>query len=177
MGLARNLMGRLRSHQRDRHNGYWDRFSVYLTSRDEQMRELEALILRIAEPAGNKVKGKLAGSRNLFSSLSQHVMAADSQRREELLGKRRRRVASSGNARDVLSTAFRRRKALRGWNGDYEYSATVLSDGSVRYGKKVYDSPNAAGRAALRKRCNGWSFWHYRDRRGEWLPLKTLKRR
>jgi hypothetical protein len=31
VGLADNLMGRLKGHLRDRHRGLWDRFSVYLT--------------------------------------------------------------------------------------------------------------------------------------------------
>ena len=40
VGLASNLMGRLKSHLRDRHNGAWDKFSVYLTVRDEHIKEL-----------------------------------------------------------------------------------------------------------------------------------------
>ena len=31
VGLATNLMGRLKTHIKDRHHGAWDRFSVYLT--------------------------------------------------------------------------------------------------------------------------------------------------
>ena len=41
VGLANNLIGRLKTHLRDRHRGSWDRFSVYLTSDAEHMRELE----------------------------------------------------------------------------------------------------------------------------------------
>ena len=59
VGLASNLMGRLKSHLRDHHHGAWDRFSVYLTSRDDQMKDLESLVLRMVKPVGNKVKGKL----------------------------------------------------------------------------------------------------------------------
>ena len=54
VGLATNLMGRLKSHLKDRHHGSWDRFSVYLTMKDEHMKELESLLLRIVNPVGNK---------------------------------------------------------------------------------------------------------------------------
>lgn len=65
VGLASNLRGRLHGHLADRHAGAWDRFSVYLTEGDEHLRELEALLLRIASPQGNKVYGKLSGSEDL----------------------------------------------------------------------------------------------------------------
>lgn len=53
VGLASNLMGRLKGHVRDRHEGLWNRFSVYLTAHSEQshIRELDALLLRITKPA------------------------------------------------------------------------------------------------------------------------------
>lgn len=63
VGLASNLMGRLKGHLRDRHRGLWDRFSVYLTTDHEHMKELESLILRIVRPAGNKVSGGLGDPR------------------------------------------------------------------------------------------------------------------
>ena len=53
VGLANNLIGRLKTHLRDRHRGLWDRFSVYLTSDADHMRELESLLIRIAKPTGN----------------------------------------------------------------------------------------------------------------------------
>ena len=37
VGLAGNLSGRQKNHRRDRHSGLWDRFSVYLTVRDERV--------------------------------------------------------------------------------------------------------------------------------------------
>ena len=37
VGLANNLMLRLKQHLRDRHNGVWDRFGVYLTVHNEHI--------------------------------------------------------------------------------------------------------------------------------------------
>jgi len=56
VGFVGNLMGRLKTHLKDRHHGSRDRFSVYLTVRDEHMKELESLLLRIVHPAGKKMK-------------------------------------------------------------------------------------------------------------------------
>lgn len=173
VGLAKNLMGRLRTHKRDRHNGYWDRFSVYLTRRDEHMRELEALLLRIVEPAGNKVRGKFAGAKNLLGTLNRRAAQIDKERRDGLLGRRRRRVRARGGK--ALDGALSRPKRLRGEDGRWEYRAVLGPNGLIRYGRETYDSPNAAARAAVGRRCNGWTFWKYRDRRGEWVPLKNLK--
>lgn len=60
VGLASNLRSRLGHHLRDRHQDSWGRFSVFLTIGDTHLKELEALILRIVKPTGNKVKGKFA---------------------------------------------------------------------------------------------------------------------
>lgn len=86
VGLANNLMGRLKQHLRDRHNGSWDRFSVYLTEHDGHMKELESLLLRIATPSGNKQTGKFARSENLHLSLNRRVKEIDDDRRALLLG-------------------------------------------------------------------------------------------
>ena len=49
-------------------------------------------------------------------------------------------------------------------------------DGTVSYDGKVYDTPGAAAKAALRRPANGWSFWRYKDDKGNWVPLRRLKR-
>lgn len=58
VGLASNLMNQVNHHLRDRHRRKWDRFSVCLTD-DDHIRPLEALLLRIVDPPGNRVKGHL----------------------------------------------------------------------------------------------------------------------
>ena len=65
VGLANNLMGRLKSHLGDRHHGYWDRFSVYLTIDDEHMKELESLLLRIIEHSGNSDSNSFMSSSSI----------------------------------------------------------------------------------------------------------------
>ena len=76
VGLASNLKGRLHAHLRDRHQNDWDRFSVYLTTRDEHMKELESLLLRIMSPKGNIQGGKFKESQNLNPGHEQECQAA-----------------------------------------------------------------------------------------------------
>lgn len=73
VGLATNLLSRLKQHLKDQHAKSWDRFSVYVTVHDEHMRELESLLLRIGAPKGNKRSGKFIKSTNLRPSLNRGI--------------------------------------------------------------------------------------------------------
>jgi len=76
------LRSRLKHHLRDRHQESWDRFSVYLTLGDKHLRELEALILRIVQPSGNKQKGKFPHSEDIRPKFTRNVR----QSQRELTG-------------------------------------------------------------------------------------------
>ncbi len=65
VGLARNLKSRVKQHVRDKHAGKWTHFSLYIIRHPEHIKELESLLLRIAYPAGNSVKGKLRRSGSI----------------------------------------------------------------------------------------------------------------
>ena len=101
IGLAQNLMGRLKTHLRDRHRGSWDRFSVYLTIHDEHMRELEALLLRIVAPSGNRTRGRFAEASSLLPMLDYFMQESDADRRAQIIGgpavRRRRRQRIRGH--------------------------------------------------------------------------------
>src|SRR4051794_25332049 len=73
VGLATALRGRLRAHVKNRHGTSWDSFSIYLTIKDQHLREIEALLLRIANPPGAKQRGKLAQSRDMRKRISQAI--------------------------------------------------------------------------------------------------------
>ena len=181
IGLARNLMGRLRQHMQDRHNGRWDRFSVYLTGSSEHMKELESLMLRIVDPPGNKVKGKFSRSEDLRRTLNKNIRAKDDERRAGLLGGlvakrwRRGQVTKAGRVVPLSAVSDKRRK-LFGSKAGWEYHATLLKNGTIKFAGKTYETPTAAARAAVKGRANGWNFWRYRDSNGEWVRLKMLKK-
>ena len=186
VGLAKNLAGRLKSHLRDHHKGSWDRFSVYVTIGDQHMRELEALILRITKPVGNKVQGKFAKSENLLLRLRREYRAEVRREEEQLLGLRRaakppRRIRVVGRKskatgrRPTLAPYVNRAFNIRGRYKGRSYRARVRSDGTIRFGDKIYNSPSLAGKAVKGRSTNGWTFWNFERSPGDWVLLKELR--
>jgi hypothetical protein len=57
VGLASNIFSRLDSHTKNKHKGKWNRFAIYRIVRVRYMKDIEALVLRIAKPPGNAVGG------------------------------------------------------------------------------------------------------------------------
>ncbi len=181
VGLANNLMARLKTHLRDRHHGSWDRFSVYLTVHDDHMKELESLVLRIVNPSGNKQIGKFANSKNLRLTLNQQMKEVDADRRALLIGgqiarRRRRTKTKKGKGTKVLAGIVDRRIALKATYRGRKLRATLRKDGSIGFRNKLYDSPTGAARIATGRNCNGWEFWSYRNEKGEWVKLRELRR-
>jgi hypothetical protein len=180
VGLASNLMSRLKTHLRDRHKGLWDRFSVYLVHDSEHIRQLESLLLRIAKPTGNRVAGRMTRSSNLYRQLHLAIKRVDDNDRASLLGvnalrQRRKRVTRLGKGTLMLAGLIEKRIVLRGERGGKSYKATLRTDGYTWYGGKRYESPSGAGKAALGHSVNGWTFWRYRKGRKVWVPLKGLR--
>lgn len=181
VGLASNLMGRLKGHIRDRHKGLWDRFSVYLTSEPSHTRELESLILRIARPSGNRVKGRFSGSDNLYRTVNRQMREVDADRRASILGghvaeRRRRNKASKQKGPRALAGLSDRSIRLKAAYEGRKYRARLRTDGTIRYNRRLYKSPSAAAKAVVRGPCNGWNFWHYRNHAGEWVTLSSIRR-
>jgi hypothetical protein len=186
VGLASNLAGRLNTHRRDRHKGLWDRFSVYLTIGDEHMRELEALLLRIIQPTGNKVKGKFAQSENLLPVLRQEyrtetrrmgagLFGGRPQVKPAKAGKKSTRKSKATGRRPMLApyvdSPFNLKARVKGTT----YRARVRRDGTVGFRGKVYNSPSLAGRAAVGHGTNGWRFWKFERSPGDWVLLDQLR--
>ena len=181
VGLASNLMGRIKHHLKDRHSGLWDRFSVYITQHDNHVKQLESLLLRIAKPSGNRVKGGFGGPANLYRRLSRAMSAFDADRRATALGghaARQRRRAKTADARGtlVLVGSVEKRLPLRAIYKGKTYRATLRLDGYISYGGRLYDSPSAAAKRILKRAGNGWNFWHYKEAARNWPPLSKLRR-
>ena len=179
VGLASNLMGRLKQHLQDRHKGSWDRFSVYVTPDGQHMKLLESLLLRIARPPANRVKGCLKGSSSLYNSLHHAMQATDADRRARLLGgkvarNRIRRRANEGTL--ALAGLVDRRMPLRAQIRGKAYRAMLRRTGHISFLGTLYDSPTGAARKALGYTVNGWAFWKYRNEQRKWVPLARLRK-
>ena len=186
VGLAINLRNRLKAHLKDRHKGLWDRFSVYLTIEDGHIKELESLVIRIAQPKGNKHSGKFARSENLMRELRKRFRERQAAEWLSLIGgdlelddevedvvvppKRKGRAA-------VLANYVSRAMALRVKYKGKVYKARVRKNGTIRVGGMVYTSPSLAGHAVAGRPINGWQFWKYERAPGQWVKLQELRRR
>lgn len=180
VGLASNLSGRLKSHLRDRHRGAWDRFSVYLTIRSDHIKELESLLLRIINPTGNRTGGRFAKSENLFQTLNARIKGIDADRRAAILGgavaeRRRRTKARRAKGPEDLVGFAEKRVQLKGTYKGVTYRATLRRDGWIGFRRKLYESPTAAAREIV-PHANGWWFWRFKSKDGEWVRLRTLRR-
>jgi hypothetical protein len=197
VGLARNLRSRLRGHTRDRHAGKWDRFSIYLTENDEHLKELESLILRIAEPRGNRVTGKFIASEDLRRRFRRRLKESWSLKFEEMTswseperGKPQRNLRRAGGRvgqklDTVLGKYVTRRFHIRmGYKGKV-YVAHVRRNGAISFARdsadwqrlrgKLHLSPSAAASAATGRSANGWWWWKFKNAGGKWVKLSELR--
>lgn len=179
VGLATNLRARLKSHLKDRHGTSWDRFSVYLTIGDSHLRELEALILRVVRPKGNKQKGRLTGSEDMRRKLSRDLKASFHEQLLELTGRYAKpikdEVESEGHQPPLARYTSGRLKLRARHNGKL-IRAQVRRDGQIRFAGELYDSPSAAAAACRGRPSNGWTFWQYERAHGDWVRLDELRR-
>jgi len=198
VGLARNLRSRLRGHMSDRHAGRWDRFSIYLTEGDEHLKELESLVLRIAEPRGNRVTGKFIASEDLSRRFQRQLKEDWRSKFREMTGRtkpepqpkaavrKRRAKVSSDKPRSALARYVSKRFHIRLRHKGKLYVAQVQRDGSITFtakdrapaalhGKRFL-SPSNAAKAVTGSARNGWAVWHFWSTKDELVPLDMLRK-
>ena len=183
VGLATNLRNRIKHHLKDRHAGKWDRFSLYLVHKVDHIKELESLILRIAEPKGNRTGGRLRNAENLMKILDKKADEAQKRRRAVLFGDRapkfkyRAEKHKKSNNGPTLAPYVSSRFTIKRTYKGKEYQATVLADGCVKMGNKTFNSPSMAGHAIVKNACDGWFFWKVKNADGKWVPLDVLRKK
>ncbi len=195
VGLASNLRGRIKSHLKDRHAQRWDRFSLYLVGNSDHLKELESLVLHIASPRGNIQAGKLPGSRHMVRELERLVREHERRQRERLLygersmraggkrpdrarSQRKRKAASRDSDKYIpLKGKLRPNQRLRAVYKGRTYSAWVRPSGRIYIkGKDLFETPSAAAVSVVKRPMNGWWFWHFSNKKGEWVRLKSLQK-
>ena len=193
VGLASNIPGRLDQHLRDPHKGLWDNFSVYLTLESGFMKELESLVLRIAEPKGNKQGGNFVKAQDLRKMFDQRIddkARSDREAGYTLHRPKPRKVAVEKSARKgkgvkkssrvvVLAKYPGRPKSLRKVFKGKKYTAQVRRDGTIKVRGIAgrFNSPSLAAMAIAKRTMNGWSFWTYQQAPGKWSSLNALRQR
>jgi len=186
VGLATNLRGRIKQHLRDKHAGKWDKFSLYLVRKADHIKELETLIMRVAKPAGNVGGGRLPKADNLKSELEANIKNEQIKQLRGLLGgrlpkkaikKRTSRVKRQlAPGKPTLAPYIKKAFRIQGTYKGKTYKAVVNKSGSIRFEGKLYNSPSMAGKAARKRSTNGWTFWKYKNAKGEWVKLDELRK-
>jgi|GEM_PF-145032 len=191
VGLATNLRNRIKQHLHDKHAGKWNRFSLYLVRKVEHIKELESMILRIADPTGNSTRGGLPGAENLWGEL--HATIREEQdrqirkifdiktktRRPKPIPRKSHTEKPRSNKRTPALAPFLAQniKQLRGRHMKQTLTAQLNADGTLDFNGKRYNSPSVAGAAAVkRKTCNGWTFWEYERAPGDWVKINVLRK-
>ena len=195
VGLARDLRSRLKSHLRDQHAQKWDWFSMYLTEGDEHLKDLESLVLRIADPSGNRVKGKLVGAEDLRPHLLRRIKEIQRKELEEFTCPSKTEE-SPANVEEDMPDAVRRPRSAPGEcvskrlrvQMSYKnklFSAVIRRNGTMSFTRssadwprlkgRVYRTPSAAAKAATGRAVNGWFWWKFRNTAGVLVRLTELR--
>jgi hypothetical protein len=184
IGLASDLERRIKWHLKDKHKGKWDRFNLYMIKKTDHIREVESLLIRIAEPEGNKLRGKLGGSKNLGRDLKAAVKWRQNEERETFFGQRKgsgkkgKRIKAKGESERPLRGYFPEGKVIYANYKGKAYKAWVSTSGRIRVNGKRFNSPSLAGIEITKKMTmNGWRFWKYKDKNGELVYIDQLRKR
>lgn len=178
VGLATALRGRLKAHVKNRHGNSWDSFSIYLTIKDQHLREIEALLLRIANPPGAKQRGKLAQSRDMRKRIAQAIRRKQHSEVSSLFSPRSRAVklAQKIGVDSDLVRLLPQGARIRGNLKDKVFRATVRPNGTVRFKGVTYKSLSLAASAAIKRPTNGWWFWQIERGRRNWIRLTKIRK-
>lgn len=172
VGKSTELRKRVKHHLKDRHYASWTHFSLYLVRNEDHIHEIESLLIRIANPKGNKVvpKGKSRGE--LLKQLQDMVKKKQNEEFEQMFGgksARSKKIKSSG--KKILEGLVDKRTMLYRAHKGYEYKAYLSPKGTIRYANKTFTSPSSAAKEIVKRAANGWHFWYIKDHNGDWVKL------
>jgi hypothetical protein len=181
VGKSTELRMRVRHHLRDRHLASWTHFSLYLVRREEHIHEMESLLVRIANPKGNRVvpHGKSRGA--LVKALKRLIKQRQKEELSALLGskpkKTKWRTGKHGNHPDSLVGLVSKRATLFRQYKGRDYTAKLSPKGTIAFKGKKYTSPTGAARAVIgaNRAVSGWVFWYIKDTEGNWIRLEDYK--
>jgi len=181
VGKSIELRKRVRHHLRDRHLASWTHFSLYLTRREEHIHEIESLLVRIANPKGNRVvpHGKSSGPllKKLKGMIQQHQKNELAKLFATKPSARKAAQPNGGNHPNTLVGLVDKRVPIYRTYKGKEYKAYLNPKGIITLGGQKFTSPSGAARSLLEKprAVNGWTFWYIQDQRGDWVRLADFK--
>ena len=185
VGLARNLKSRINAHNKDRHQNKWTHFSLYIIRKEDHIKEIESLVLRIAYPKGNKVRGKLKQSKDIRPLLKRRledewIILLDGiiGNKNRPAGKIKKRMNKKTGGKPLQGLLRDDQRIYCSYKGK-DYVARVMPSGTIKMipSGQCFDSPSMAGIAVTKKKTmNGWRFWKYKDKTGELVYIDKLRK-
>ncbi len=182
VGLAKNLKSRVQQHLKDQHRSKWDTFSLYLVKHVEHLRELETLVIHIAQPKGNTKSGRFAKSKNLNPRLKQSALetvkfmfggASAKRQKAKKSWASKGKKSKAPSLRGLLPAGT----VIKSFMRNDTLEARVDGEGRVLLNGKIFNSPSMAVISVTKSARNGWRFWRYQDRDGKWVLLDELRKK
>lgn len=184
VGLASNLKSRINAHRKDKLQNRWTHFSLYIIRKEGHIKEIESLVLRIAYPKGNIIRGKLKLSKDLRPLLKRKLKDEWIKQLGGIIGNRNRddgkikKGKIKKAVKRVLQGYFQGGKVIYANYKGKAYKAWVSTNGSIRVNGKRFNSPSLAGLAITKKKTmNGWRFWKYKNKDGELVYIEQLRKK
>lgn len=182
VGKSTELRKRVKQHLKDRHLASWTHFSLYLARREDHIHEIESLLVRIANPKGNRVIPRGKSSGILVKQLKKLIKERQRVELASLFAVKQAKVLvargiSSGTSKYSLAGLVdRRTKLYRTYRGR-EYTATLTPQGYVRFNGRRYNSVTAAAKAVIKRKgaISGRGFWYIQNGNGDWVKLAQYK--
>lgn len=178
VGKSTNLKKRVRSHLRDRHLANWTHFSLFLIKKEEYINEIESLLVRIANPKGNRVKPKGKAGTSMLKKLKIMVKEKQGEEFDKMFGDSTRKKLNThiSNKKQDLKTLIGRKATLFKTYKGREYKAVLYKNGAIKFNGIMYKTPTAAAKAVTRRKAiSGWDFWYIRNKNGDWIRLSDYE--
>lgn len=180
VGKSTDLKKRVKQHLKDRHIASWTHFSLYLVRSAERIGEIESLLIRIANPKGNRKKYRTGrkGS-SLLNQLKDMIKQKQREELDEMFGEGLRKRPSDkskpSKLKSLVGLVSKKTSLYRTYKGK-EYKALLTPRGKIKLAGKIYLTPTAAAKAIVKRTAvNGWKFWYIKDMNGEWIRLSEYK--
>ena len=190
VGKAQELVSRIPHHLKNKHAKCWDRFSVYIAKNKKYVPDLEAVVIAIAGPKGNKQNPlkKATKLKNLIQKdmdkQTQEIIGSTKRGKQaQAKRKSKTKITKASKSQSLRSqnrksfslvNLFGIDKPLKATHKKQEYRAMLLTSGKVLYKGKEYNSLGGATKA-IGSGASGFVFWQIQDHKNRWVTLSTLR--
>lgn len=180
VGKSIELRKRVKQHLKDRHLASWTHFSLYLTRHADHIHEIESLLVRIANPKGNRVIPQRSSEGPMLKELKRQIQQKQKDELASLFVPKRaaqkRDVRhATGRPASLEGLVSKPSKLYREYKGR-EYWATLSPKGYITLLGERYSSPTGAAKAVIeRGTVNGWHFWYIENVEGSWVRLADFR--